>query len=246
MCTLIVAWQVFEDAPVCVAANRDEQFGRPASPPMRWDTDPVVVAPRDEEAGGTWIGYNESGLLVAVTNRWQRGDSGRSRGRLVTDALSKRSVDAALECVESTLETETYAPFHLLLVDETRCVVVVHDGETTEIRRLAPGVHTVVNVGIDGDVFVPPTRPEAGRTQAKNARTIRRRLQPTAAESASAWLNRAASALGDHDIGLCVHGDSFGTRSSSLLCLPRSGPPVYDYADGPPCTTPYERVEARD
>ncbi|ELK45622.1 hypothetical protein D320_21146, partial [Haloferax sp. BAB-2207] len=72
MCTLILAWQVFEDAPVVVAANRDEQLGRPAEPPRRWENGdgPAIVAPRDAEAGGTWVGYNDAGVFVGITNRW--------------------------------------------------------------------------------------------------------------------------------------------------------------------------------
>ncbi|MDR9382369.1 MAG: NRDE family protein, partial [Natronomonas sp.] len=54
MCTLIVAWRVFDDAPVCVAANRDEATDRPSSPPRVREGDRPVLAPRDERAGGTW------------------------------------------------------------------------------------------------------------------------------------------------------------------------------------------------
>ena len=74
VCTLVVAWRVFETAPVCVAANRDESFDRPAAPPSVREGDPAVLAPRDERAGGTWLGYNEAGVLAAITNRWAAGD----------------------------------------------------------------------------------------------------------------------------------------------------------------------------
>jgi len=103
VCTLIVAWRVFEEAPVCVAANRDEAVDRPSTSPRRWPRDPPVVAPRDERAGGTWLGYNAEGLLAAVTNRWMPGEGERSRGLLVRDALGARSADGAIEVVRERL-----------------------------------------------------------------------------------------------------------------------------------------------
>ena len=74
MCTLVVAWNVFSDVPVAVAANRDESLDRESNPPAVVGKHPGIVAPTDREAGGTWIGYNEFGVFVAVTNRWTDAD----------------------------------------------------------------------------------------------------------------------------------------------------------------------------
>ena len=243
MCTLIVAWQVFESAPICVAANRDERVDRPSIPPHVREGEPAVVAPRDERAGGTWIGYNEPGLLAAVTNRWIPGDGERSRGLLVDDCLDKRSASDALESVESELSRRSYAPFHLLVADGETCHLIVHDGDGEFVHRpLSAGVHIVVNVGADGEWFVPEQRPEAGRRQARNAERVREELRPDDGETAAEWTDRAGSVLGDHDYGVCIHGDGFGTRSSSLIRLGEER--VFEFADGPPCETPFRRVDA--
>jgi len=159
VCTLVVAWQVFDEAPIAVAANRDEAFGRPSDPPAVRGGDPEVVAPRDEEAGGTWIGYNEAGVLAAITNRW-------------TD------------------------------------------------------------------------RDRKGERQVESARLLRSSLQPGPGETVGAWLDRAGEALGDHEYGVCAHGDGFGTRSSSLIAI-GEGEATYRYADGPPCRTTYVPVEVQ-
>jgi uncharacterized protein with NRDE domain len=245
VCTLIVAWRVFEEAPVCVAANRDEATDRPSSPPERWTGDPPVVAPRDERAGGTWLGYNAAGVAVAVTNRWTPGEGDRSRGLLVEDALGARSAREAIDVVEAELADREYAPFHLLAADGDSCTLVAHDAEdeTPHRHRLDPGVHVVVNVGFDGEWFVPERRPEAGREQAANAERVRETLRPRSGETAAEWTQRAGGVLGDHDYGVCIHGDGFGTRSSSLLRL--GDDPVFEYADGPPCEAPFRRVEER-
>jgi uncharacterized protein with NRDE domain len=243
VCTLIVAWRVFEDAPVCVAANRDEAHDRPSSPPRVREGDPAVLAPRDERAGGTWLGYNEAGLLAAVTNRWVPGDGERSRGLLVDDCLGERSVPDAAALVESELSRRSYAPFHLLLVDEGACLLVVHDGDGAFTSRpLSAGVHAVVNVGVDGEWFVPERRPEAGRRQARNADRVHAELRPEAAETAAEWTARAGAILGDHEYGVCIHGDGFGTRSSSLLRLGEKR--VFEFADGPPCEATFRRIDA--
>ena len=248
MCTLIVAWRVFEAAPVCVAANRDELFERPASPPSVRGRDPAVLAPRDERAGGTWLGYNGSGVLVAVTNRWVSGEGERSRGLLVRDALEAPTAAAAADRVEAELDARTYAPFHLLAADGDDCRLVENGGadgpvDGHRVTAFDPGVHVVVNVGSDGEWFVPPARPEVGRRQAANAERVQATLQPQDGETAAEWTRRAGEVLGDHEFGVCVHGERFGTRSSLLVRL--GADRVFEFADGPPCETPYERVEAR-
>jgi hypothetical protein len=91
MCVLVIGWRVRDDAPVVLAANRDEAYDRESAPPETiaagagW-----ALAPRDRRAGGTWIGLSSSGLVVAITNR--RGgdfDPARpSRGELCRAALA--------------------------------------------------------------------------------------------------------------------------------------------------------------
>ena len=58
-------------------------------------------------------------------------------------------------------------------------------------------------------------------------------------------LEAGKSLLGDHEFGVCVHGDGFGTRSSSLIALAADGTATYRFADGPPCRTGYEAIDTR-
>jgi uncharacterized protein with NRDE domain len=245
VCTLALAWQVFADAPVLVAANRDELLDRPSEPPAAREWETRVVAPLDSEAGGTWIGYNEHGVLVAITNRWtDGGPSGdRSRGLLVRDALRHESAEAAVRYVERELDARSYEGFNLVVADAAAAVLIEYDGRR-RIRTLDPGVHVVVNVGADGSYAVPEQRQETAREQAGNADAVRVALQPKPGEDSAAWLDRAAGVISDHEYGVCVHGDGFGTRSSSLIRIGGGGA-TYEFADGPPCRTAFERVEGQ-
>jgi uncharacterized protein with NRDE domain len=230
VCTLIVAWQVFEDAPVVAAANRDEAFGRPSGGPGVLDRNPTVVAPQDEEAGGTWIGYNDHGLFVGVTNRWVELEGERSRGLLVRDALSHDLATSAREFVANEVAERTYAGFNLLIADASEATLLEWDG-TLETTRLDPGVHVVVNRGFDGEA------PKSNRILSLAGTT------PDDPPSLADWREEAKDVLRNHDIGACVHGDGYGTRSSSIVTLFADGTGSYEFADGPPCETPYEDVE---
>jgi len=66
--------------------------------------------------------------------------------------------------------------------------------------------------------------------------------------TAAAWRERAATVLGDHEYGVCIHGDGFGTRSASLIEIERQSAESvgnYWFANGPPCRSRFKRVESR-
>ncbi|WP_254862588.1 NRDE family protein [Halovivax gelatinilyticus] len=250
MCTLALAWQQFDGTPVVVAANRDEALDRPAEPPDRFAEDPVVVAPRDTRAGGTWIGVNEYDLFVGITNRWTDADiaGDRSRGLLVADALRRESAETAISFVSDSCEQFEYSGFYLVVADADDAFVCDWDG-TLSIESLEPGCHVVTNVGHIDSPTVPSRRRDAGHRQLSSGRLVRRALcaestdtlNPSPSDAVTDWLDRAESVLGDHEYGVCRHENGFGTRSSSLVSL--GAHREYRYADGPPCRTPFERVE---
>lgn len=243
VCTLVLAWQVFEETPIAVVAHREEQTDRRSEPPHRWEGSPAVVAPRDVEAGGTWIGYNERRVFVGITNRWGPVDgepTGRSRGLLVRDALGEESAEAARDRVRAALAADTYEPFHLVVADEQEATVLVYDG-TGRTEPLDPGVHVVVNVGLDGRYDRPPGRPVEGAAQATSADAVLEAIQPRPSEGAAEWTNRCRTLLADHTYGRCIHEDGFGTRSGTVLRLGERG--TVEHAPGPPCETGYRVQE---
>ncbi|WP_137286936.1 NRDE family protein [Halorussus salinisoli] len=231
MCTLILAWQVFDGTPIAAAANRDEALGRPSRPPGVLDRDPTVVAPQDEEAGGTWIGYNDAGLFVGVTNRRSDVEGERSRGLLVRDALAYESAEAASSFVRNELADREYAGFNLVLADSEEAGLLEWDG-VLRTTHFDPGVHVVVNDGYN-------------EAAAKSAR-IREAARVDAEMTVDAWFDHVAGVLRNHDLEACVHGEGYGTRSSSLVAVDSAGEGRYWFADGKPCETDYEVVTVGD
>src|SRR2546422_9114220 len=93
MCTLIAFWRSVPGYGIVIGMNRDESSMRPADPPAVLDGTPMTVAPRDRQAGGTWLGGGGAGLVVALSHpRGRASPSARSPGQPVLHALRQPSV----------------------------------------------------------------------------------------------------------------------------------------------------------
>ena len=91
MCLILFAWQAHPRYSLVVAANRDEFHQRPSAAANFWEDDPGILAGRDLQGGGTWLGITRSGRFAAITNYREPLDPEpppeRSRGLLVRDFL---------------------------------------------------------------------------------------------------------------------------------------------------------------
>ena len=116
MCLIVVGWQVHSDYPLLVAANRDEFYARPTALAGYWPDAPEIIAGRDLEAGGTWLGITRGGRFAAVTNVREPGGAPgiHSRGRLTRDFLG--GSQGAGEYL-GQLALDDYAGFNLLAGD---------------------------------------------------------------------------------------------------------------------------------
>jgi uncharacterized protein with NRDE domain len=149
MCLILLAWQSHPDYPLVVAANRDEFFSRRTAEADFWDDAPNVLAGRDLEAGGTWLGVARSGRFAALTNYRDpsRNKTGApSRGELVSRFLkggtTPRTYLAELESVANR-----YNGFNLVFgdLDGLWCFSNCGEGE----QALAPGVYGLSNHLLD-------------------------------------------------------------------------------------------------
>jgi len=155
MCLIVLAWRAHPEFPLIVAANRDEFHGRAAAPAAFWDDHPEILAGRDLEARGTWMGVSRSRRFAAVTN--YRGATepraAESRGALVSRFLKeKKHPSAFLAGLQKTL----YSGFNLLATDgEELWWMSNRDGAP---RSLAPGIYGLGNALLDSPDVEPAKR----------------------------------------------------------------------------------------
>jgi len=155
MCLIHFGWKARQDYPLIVAANRDEFHGRPAAPAAFWPDKPAILAGRDLEAKGTWMGVSRSGRFAAVTNF--RGATEpravESRGALVTRFLEgKETPQAYLAGIKASL----YSGFNLLVCDgEEFWSMSNRDGPA---RRLPSGLYGLGNTLLEAPEVDEPKR----------------------------------------------------------------------------------------
>lgn len=148
MCLILLGWRVHADHPLIVAANRDEFHARPAAPAAFWDDRPGILAGRDLEARGTWMGVSRSGKFAAVTNyRGAReARAAESRGALVTRFLDNGQSPAEF-IEEIQRKAQLYSGFNLLLSDGAELWWMSNRGG--EPRKLEPGIYGLGNTLLD-------------------------------------------------------------------------------------------------
>lgn len=228
MCTIAFAYGVFDG--FAVASNRDESYERDfVSPKVRSSKKDAGwrFAPQDERAGGTWVGFNDDGVFVTLSNLPVPRDDARSRGALCEELLAASSVAEARRILDDSYESHVYEGFNVVVGSSDACFVGVNDGS---LRTIEPdeGVHVVTNTPFDDP--------------GKKARRVEEAIPPAEGD-AFGWLEEVRPVFTDHDLGVCVHGDGRGTTSSNLIYVapvPRDS--LWHFSDGAPCTSSYERV----
>jgi len=147
MCLIVLAWRAHPDFPLVVAANRDEFHARPAAPAEFWSDHPEILAGRDLEARGTWMGVSRNGRFAAVTN--YRGgtepSAKQSRGALVTGYLKGKDI--------RSVEGSSYSGFNLLATDgEELWWTSNRDGAP---KKLEPGIYGLGNLLLESPEVEP-------------------------------------------------------------------------------------------
>ncbi|RNC67946.1 MAG: NRDE family protein [Desulfuromonadales bacterium] len=149
MCLIVVALDCHPTYKLIVAANRDEYFNRPTAPAGLWDDAPQVLAGRDLQAGGTWLGVTTTGRLAAVTNYRDptfQPPNPRSRGQLVADFLTGMTTPA--EYLETLRRDGAgYGGFNLLFGDRGRLFYFSNRGGVS--GPVPPGIHGLSNHLLD-------------------------------------------------------------------------------------------------
>jgi uncharacterized protein with NRDE domain len=239
MCIAVLAWQSHPDYPLILASNRDEFYTRGTRPAAWWGQSVSLLAGRDEEAGGTWVGINRGGRVALVTNvraPAERNPHAPSRGGLVVAAL--QAGDDLGRWLEATAQrTQQYNGFNLLVGD----VLPLRSGRVVSApalhyfsnridaapRQLAPGIYGLSNA------FLDTPWPKLVRAVAAFATRIAQKVEAEALFRILADRQLARdSSLPQTGVPLDweralsavqIRANGYGTRASTVITVRRDG-----------------------
>jgi uncharacterized protein with NRDE domain len=248
VCLLIAMFGMVPDAPLIVAANRDERFDRPAVPiTVLRERRPRILGGRDELAGGTWLAVNEHGVVAGLTNQPSfngRDPAKRSRGELPLAFANWASAAEAVERVSAALDPASYNPCWMLVGDRDALFFIGIAGVgRPEVEQLGPGLHVLENSALRPPsakaTFVTQLVTEALAQHDAGAagavatlETVLRDHRPAIAEPLTDSTGRVRQ---PELSAACVHGEGYGTRSAMTVSVPASGLPSVRVANGRPC-----------
>ena len=222
MCFLLFAVDAHPRYPLIIAANRDEYHLRLTRPAMFWpEANYELLAGKDLQAGGTWLGINRDGRVAALTNFWgppQTGVNISSRGSLVTDFLRARTEPA--QYVEHLRVTRTHYNSFNLVFGDTRQLYYVSN-RTDDVDSVIPhGIHGLSNVCLNA----PWPKVVVGTRRLSNL--LANSVDLHASELFDSLLDKSVNPLparDDNDAGVrtCgfIIGERYGTRSSTVILV---------------------------
>lgn len=148
MCLIAWRWQPDAQEPLLLLANRDEFYARPTQPLTIW-SECEMVAGRDLEGGGTWLGLDPSGRLAALTNFRSPKDMRAgtpSRGEIVCRFL-QGSLSAQEFLSDLSQTSHAFNPFNLLVYDGTSLWGAESRAQSFRSLHLPQGIGSVSNAG---------------------------------------------------------------------------------------------------
>lgn len=149
MCLIVWAQDVHPRYKLILLANRDEFYERPTQGAHTWEHPPGIIAGKDLQAGGTWMGLHPRKGLAAVTNYRDPGllkEQAPSRGELPLQYLA--SAQSSLNyLVRLHPKAGAYNGFNLLLFDGRD--MMYYSNIERIIKKVDKGVHGLSNALLD-------------------------------------------------------------------------------------------------
>ena len=229
MCLILFAWQAHPRYELVLAANRDEFHQRPTAGAEFWRDDPGILAGRDLQAGGTWMGVGKDGRFAALTNYREPQAPGtaaeRSRGCLVKDYLGGDDLPlAAASRIQGA--GQAYDGFNLLLGQPGQLVYV--SNREKGVAGIEPGVHGLSNHLLDTDW----PKVHAGRERLENLVSAEDfhaddlfDLMTDRGRIGGAWPGGVSHHLAPEELmhHYFIRSPVYGTRCTTVLLLQRDG-----------------------
>lgn len=227
MCILFIAVQKHPKFPLIIAANRDEFHPRPTQASHFWDDMPDLLAGRDLNAGGTWMGVTRNGGVSALTNirdPSRNNDDAKSRGELVTHFLNQNNTqEQYLRTLESSVND--YNGYNLLYGNLLPLKLSVFNNHTLRHQILSQGYYGLSNASLD--------KPWPKIERGKQALADYCESHPDIDTRVLFRLLGDNTQADDKDLpetgvpyewektlsSIFIHGEGYGTRSSTILTV---------------------------
>ncbi|MDN5865562.1 MAG: NRDE family protein [Gammaproteobacteria bacterium] len=218
MCVIAWAWKARPHWPLVVLANRDERHARASAPLDWWRHAPQILAGRDLEAGGSWLGVTRGGRFAALTNRAGAGPPGApSRGELVSGALG-HPADFEDEVVDIEARAAEYAGFNLLIGDGSRLACLSNRDASQTMR---PGIHGMANGALDEAI------PKVERLKTSLEEWGRTGQAPPFDDWLALLADASPASGAEPRSAIFVKHEIYGTRSSSIVTFGPDGRVVF-------------------
>lgn len=232
MCLIVFAYDSHPVYQLILGANRDEFRERPTEPAGFWADAPHILAGRDKRAGGTWLGVTTGGRLAAIANYRdprQQVDDPPSRGMLVAGFL--KETRQTPEAFHGMLNRDgaRYDGFNLLYGTVSELQYFTNRGGSS--GPVSPGVHALSNHLLDTGWPKAVVARERLETIVQQAEIDPEQMFQALADPAP-----FAEGLPDTGIGpererflspVFIDGEEYGTRSTTVLLIDRSGGVVF-------------------
>ena len=217
MCVVALTYNTHPDWPLLLIGNRDEFHARPTAPLARWggarESGHHIIAGRDLESGGSWLGVSEQGRVAVVTNI--RSDTPpapdkSSRGALVADYLAGAGKYKKLK----KNQIGELNPFHLFTLDSAGSALHSANLPEPKQRKVGNGILGLSNAEADADW------PRKDRLEAQLAHWLAHD-----ARNFDALFDQLRSEERGESESLpnFLDGDIYGTRCSTIIAVNPSG-----------------------
>ena len=229
MCLILFAWKHSPDFDLVLAANRDEFYARPAAQAEFWTDVPDMLAGRDLQGGGAWLGVSKDGRFAAVTNfREPHGDRPDvlSRGSLVVNYIKGKWTPADY-AAEVAARGDDFNGFNLLVGDQRSLLHCSNRGPGP--IEVPPGIHGLSNHLLD------TSWPKVTRGREALQQSLRDEGTADAEAILRILTDRHAPSddeLPDTGVGLetermlapiFIESEDYGTRCSTVRTINRKG-----------------------
>lgn len=149
MCIVNFHFQNHSKYKLIVVANRDEFYERPTKPAHYWEDEPYILAGRDLQQMGTWLGISKEGRFAAITNYRDPSlpETGRySRGEIIRNFLTK-DIEPESFVKKLKKDRENYGGYNVILGDVN--ALYHYNNILDESKDFNAGTHSLSNHSLD-------------------------------------------------------------------------------------------------